>query len=109
MSGGDEVLGITVVRDENPDIFGYAFSWFVCTSSMTDSTLRNFESDFRWPAEGGVLRATIGGETDRGGVDGEGAFAQSMDSEEYMLPFVVFGNHDAILSEVIASAESSSE
>jgi len=78
---------------------------------MTDSTLRSLDSDFRWPAEGGVeyLRDMIGGETDRGGVEvGEGIAAHSVDSDEYIAPLLVFGSQDAILSET-ASAESSSE
>jgi len=65
-------------------------------SSMTARTLRSFDSDFRgwWVGaeEGGIecLRLTIGGDTDRGGVeDGEGTSAHSdVDSAKNPLPLV---------------------
>jgi len=73
------------------------FSLVCCgrPSSITARTLRSFDSDFRgWGvgAEDGVecLRLTIGGETDRGGVDeGDGTSAHSdVDSEKNPPPLV---------------------
>lgn len=66
------------------------------TSSMTGNMARCFDSLFRCVGGTGCLRfATLGGEIDRGGVDGDNP-AHSVDSGMYRAPFVP-GGQDVIL------------